>query len=68
MLAVLLCLGYCLSFATNVAAEKKKNSPHVNYMLHCQGCHLPDGKATPGLGRIAARAVLDRQSDRRATW
>lgn len=20
-----------------------------NYMLHCQGCHLPDGKATPGI-------------------
>lgn len=24
-------------------------SPHVNYMLHCQGCHLPDGTATPGI-------------------
>ena len=49
VLAVLLCLGYCLSFATNVAAEKKKNSPHVNYMLHCQGCHLPEGIGHPGL-------------------
>ena len=22
---------------------------HFNYMLHCQGCHLPDGSATPGI-------------------
>jgi hypothetical protein len=24
-------------------------SPDVNYALHCQGCHLADGRATPGL-------------------
>lgn len=24
-------------------------APDVNYALHCQGCHLADGKATPGL-------------------
>jgi hypothetical protein len=24
-------------------------APHVNYALHCQGCHLADGRATPGL-------------------
>ena len=24
-------------------------SPAVNYALHCQGCHLADGRATPGL-------------------
>jgi len=23
-------------------------SPAVNYMLHCQGCHLPDGAGTAG--------------------
>jgi len=23
-------------------------SPRVNYILHCQGCHLPDGSGTPG--------------------
>jgi len=22
--------------------------PHVDYMLQCQGCHLPDGGETPG--------------------
>ena len=27
----------------------KGASPHFNYMLHCQGCHLPDGTATPGI-------------------
>ena len=25
------------------------NSPHVNYMLHCQGCHLPGGVGHPGI-------------------
>lgn len=24
-------------------------SPQVNYQLHCQGCHMADGRATPGL-------------------
>ena len=24
------------------------DSPRVNYILHCQGCHLPDGAGTPG--------------------
>ncbi|MGH7291646.1 MAG: c-type cytochrome, partial [Myxococcota bacterium] len=23
-------------------------SPEVNYMLHCQGCHRPDGSGVPG--------------------
>lgn len=30
-------------------AEQGKNSPHVNYMLHCQGCHLPGGIGHPGI-------------------
>ena len=24
------------------------HTPAVDYTLHCQGCHLPDGSATPG--------------------
>jgi hypothetical protein len=24
-------------------------APAINYQLHCQGCHLADGRATPGL-------------------
>lgn len=31
------------------AAGARAYSPEVNYALHCQGCHLADGKATPGL-------------------
>lgn len=27
----------------------KSATAHFNYMLHCQGCHLPDGTATPGI-------------------
>jgi len=23
------------------------SSPRLNYILHCQGCHLPDGAGTP---------------------
>lgn len=30
-------------------AESRKNSPHINYMLHCQGCHLPGGVGHPGI-------------------
>ena len=26
----------------------RAESPQFNYILHCQGCHLPDGSATPG--------------------
>ncbi|WP_046535744.1 c-type cytochrome [Dechloromonas sp. CZR5] len=25
-------------------------SPKVNYMLHCSGCHGPDGAGNPGVG------------------
>lgn len=39
-------------------------SPAVDYVVHCQGCHLADGSATPGrvpalagsVGRLAAVA------------
>jgi len=30
------------------ATAGEARSPHVNYMLHCQGCHLPDGRGVPG--------------------
>jgi hypothetical protein len=47
-------------------------SPEINYMLHCQGCHRPDGSGVPGavpdlrghvavfLGSPAGRAFLVR--------
>ncbi|MDA0822584.1 MAG: hypothetical protein O3C28_09200 [Proteobacteria bacterium] len=28
---------------------REANNPHVNYMLHCQGCHLPGGVGHPGI-------------------
>jgi len=30
------------------AAAARAESPQVLYMLHCQGCHLPDGGGSPG--------------------
>ena len=45
------------ALSLNAAAD-----PHIDYMLHCQGCHLEDGHGVPGVmpglreevGRIAA--------------
>jgi hypothetical protein len=31
------------------ALAGEKNPPQINYMLHCQGCHLPGGIGHPGL-------------------
>ena len=30
------------------AEDSSAASPRFNYILHCQGCHLVDGQATPG--------------------
>jgi hypothetical protein len=30
------------------SAELYLTGPHLNYVLHCQGCHLADGSETPG--------------------
>jgi mono/diheme cytochrome c family protein len=30
------------------AAPDAHRSPETNYMLHCQGCHRPDGSGLPG--------------------
>ena len=35
--------------ASLLALQASAATPHVNYMLHCQGCHLADGPATPGI-------------------
>jgi len=37
LLAALLCAGGAGAY-----------EPHVNYMLHCMGCHTPDGRGEPG--------------------
>ena len=31
-----------------VAGGAGAYEPHVNYMLHCMGCHTPDGSGEPG--------------------
>lgn len=43
--SVAACVAAALAFATDARAFE----PAINYQLHCQGCHLADGRATPGL-------------------
>jgi hypothetical protein len=43
MLAALLLAGLAL-----VHAQTWAETPGFNYTLHCQGCHLADGRETPG--------------------
>jgi len=38
-----------LVLAGAVAAPAAAESPRVLYMLHCQGCHRPDGSGLPGV-------------------
>ncbi|MDJ0852713.1 MAG: hypothetical protein QNK04_30455 [Myxococcota bacterium] len=45
--------GGCAALAALVLAAvapsaARAGSPHVDYMLECQGCHLPDGAGSPG--------------------
>ena len=37
-----------LSFGLAAADAGTAAPPQFNYILHCQGCHLADGRATPG--------------------
>ena len=37
-----------LSLWLGAADESIAASPQINYILHCQGCHLADGSETPG--------------------
>ena len=37
-----------LSFGLTSTDSSAAGSPQFNYILHCQGCHLADGQATPG--------------------
>ena len=32
-----------------IGVPARAATPAVNYALHCQGCHLADGRETPGL-------------------
>lgn len=37
-----------LMAAGAVPATIQASNPHVDYMLHCQGCHGADGRGSPG--------------------
>ncbi len=37
-----------LALAGWAAAGAHASPPEVDYLLHCQGCHLPDGSGKPG--------------------
>ena len=53
----LLCAGFCLTLAVTA-----QGNPRFHYLLHCGGCHLPNGAGNPPdvptligeLGRIVA--------------
>ena len=40
--------GRLLLAAVLYAGVAGAYEPHVNYMLHCMGCHTPDGRGEPG--------------------
>lgn len=40
-------ISVCVLLPVTGAADG--NSPSINYMLHCQGCHLPGGVGHPGI-------------------
>lgn len=37
-----------VGLTANNAPDPEKLSPRMNYVLHCQGCHLPDGSGMKG--------------------
>ena len=39
---------FTLVFGLAAANASMAATPQFNYTLHCQGCHLADGQATPG--------------------
>ena len=41
--------SFALILALAAAGAAGAASPQFNYILHCQGCHLADGAATPGI-------------------
>jgi len=40
--------GLALALCSLAVQADGPYSPRVDYILHCQGCHLPDGAGTPG--------------------
>lgn len=42
-------LAAAIGLSLSAPAAAGGNSPQVNYMLHCRGCHLPGGIGHPGI-------------------
>lgn len=40
--------GVALAFAVAGVVQAAEDSPQVDYMLRCQGCHVGDGSGYPG--------------------
>lgn len=51
-----------LLLALVLAARAEAMSPASNYAVHCRGCHLEDGTATPELVPALKDSVGDRKS------
>ena len=43
-----LAVALAIALGGGPTAAASAESPRVLYMLHCQGCHLPDGSGRPG--------------------
>jgi hypothetical protein len=41
-------LARALVLGCSLAAPAARSDPALDYMLHCQGCHLADGSGSPG--------------------
>ena len=41
--------GAVIAIAATATASAEPTPPRVDFMLHCQGCHLPDGGGIPDL-------------------
>jgi mono/diheme cytochrome c family protein len=55
----LACLAACL-LACAAHAESTLQRGHANYVLHCSGCHLPDGSGKPAAGIPDMRVTIPR--------
>jgi len=43
-----LALAFALACAASARTADAVGGPELDYMLQCQGCHLPDGSGSPG--------------------
>ncbi|WP_085314981.1 c-type cytochrome [Derxia lacustris] len=59
-LAVLLASALPAAPAAADEAAGRSNSPRINYLLHCAGCHLADGAGRPDRGIPDMRGQIGR--------